>query len=135
MSDNVYLNIQKVIDELLPEALEKGLDAAGQLIENEAKRNAPIDDGTLRASITHKVDASNSSVTIGSNIEYAPYVHSGTGQYNPQGRKTSWKYTTSDGKTYISHGQKANPFLQNAIDDNLDKITKKFENLLDRGQP
>lgn len=132
MAGEVYLNLQNVIDKLLPEALAKGLEYAGQLIENEAKRRAPVDDGILRASITHVVDSDNSSVSIGSNIEYAPYVEYGTGIYNPEGRKTAWIYTTAEGKTFISHGQKAQPFLQPAVDENLDNIINKFENLLDK---
>ena len=135
MAGEVYLNLQNVIDKLLPEAINSGLEYAGQLIENEAKRNlgngkSGVDTGILRASITHEVNEENSSVSIGTNVEYAPYVHEGTGIYNPEGRKTPWIYTTADGKTYISHGQKANPFLQDAVDDNFDNIIKKFENLL-----
>ncbi|MEL7646980.1 MAG: HK97-gp10 family putative phage morphogenesis protein [Sedimentibacter sp.] len=132
MAGEVYLNLQNVIDKLLPEALSKGLEYAGQLIENEAKRKVPVDDGVLRASITHAVDNENSSVSIGTSTEYAPYVEFGTGLYNPEGRKTAWIYTTADGETYISHGQKAQPFLQPAIDENLDNIINKFENLLDK---
>lgn len=129
-NSEVYLNIQKLIDELLPEALAKGLEKAGQIVENSAKKLVAVDDGILRASISHAVDAENSSVSIGTNVEYAPYVEYGTGIYNPEGRKTPWIYTTADGQTYISHGQKAQPFLQPAVDSNLDKIVEQFENLL-----
>lgn len=132
MAGEVYINLQNVIDKLLPEALAKGLEYAGQLVENEAKRKVPVDDGVLRASITHAVDSDKSSVSIGSNVEYAPYVEYGTGIYNTEGRKTTWIYTTADGEAYISHGQKAQPFLQPAVDENLDNIVKKFEGLLDK---
>lgn len=130
MAGEVYLNLQNVIDKLLPEALAKGLEKAGQLIENEAKRKCPVDDGVLRASITHEVDEENASVSIGTNTEYAPYVEFGTGVYNPEGRKTAWIFTSADGETYISHGQKAQPFLQPSVDENMDKIVEQFENLL-----
>lgn len=130
MAGEVYLNLQNVIDKLLPEAINKGLEYAGQLVENEAKKKCPVDDGVLRANITHAVDEDNSIVSIGTNTEYAPYVEFGTGVYNPEGRKTAWTYTTADGETYISHGQKAQPFLQPAVDENMDKIVKQFENLL-----
>jgi HK97 gp10 family phage protein len=129
-NSEVYINLQNVIDKLLPEALAKGLEKAGQLVENDAKRNCPVDDGVLRASITHEVDENNASVSIGTNVEYAPYVEYGTGIYNPEGRKTAWIYTTPDGETYISHGQEAQPFLQPAVDNNMDKIVEQFENLL-----
>ena len=47
--NEVSLNIQKVINELLPEAIKEGLEAVGQFVENESKKNSPVDDGTLRA--------------------------------------------------------------------------------------
>ena len=72
MAGEVYLNIQKLVDELLPEAIKQGLEAVGQLVENKAKENCPVDDGQLRASITHKISEDISSVAIGSNLEYAP---------------------------------------------------------------
>lgn len=71
MSGEVFLNI-KNIAELLPEKLAEGLEAVGQLVENEAKHNCPVDDGQLRASITHQLTEDLSSVEIGTNLEYAP---------------------------------------------------------------
>lgn len=129
-NSEVYLNIQKLIDELLPEALAKGLEKAGQIVENDAKRNCPTDDGQLKASITHVVDTDESSVSIGTNVEYAPYVELGTGQFSEDGRKTPWKFQSADGTWYTSIGQKAQPFLTPAVDENLDKIVEQFENLL-----
>lgn len=127
----VKLNLDKVIEKLLPEAIVKGLELGSQVVENDAKRNAPVNDGVLRASITHEVDKENGMAVIGSNVEYAPYVHFGTGIYAENGRQTPWMYTTADGKTYTTVGQKPNPFLQDAIDSNMDNIIKQFENLLD----
>jgi HK97 gp10 family phage protein len=129
-NSEVYLNIKKLCNELLPEALAKGLEKAGQIVENDAKRNCPVDDGQLKASITHIVNTEEANVSIGTNVEHGIYVHEGTGIYNPEGRKTPWIYTTADGETYISHGQEANPFLQSAVDNNLNKIVEQFENLL-----
>lgn len=122
---------EELINKLLPEAIIKGLEKAGQLVENEAKKNCSVNDGILKASIINQVDEDNLNVSIGTNVEYAPYVHEGTGIYNPEGRKTAWIYETADGQTYISHGQKANPFLRDAVDSNLDKIPQLFENLLE----
>jgi HK97 gp10 family phage protein len=130
MGIEVHLNVDEIVNKLLPEALAKGLQKAGQIVENDAKKNCAVSDGVLRASITHVVDIEESSVSIGTNVEYAPYVEFGTGQYSEDGRKTPWIYTTADGETYISHGQKAQPFLQPAVDNNLDKIIEQFENLL-----
>lgn len=72
MPGEVFLNIQNLVDELLPEAIKQGLEAVGQFVENEAKHNCPVDDGQLRASITHQITEDMASVEIGSNLEYAP---------------------------------------------------------------
>lgn len=135
MAGEVYLNIQKLVDELLPEAMKQGLEAVGQLVENKAKENCPVDDGQLRASITHEISEDISSVAIGSNLEYAPYVHQGTGLFAVEGdgrKQVPWRYQDAKGQWYSTKGQKPNPFLQKAVDENRDKLIKPFENLLDR---
>ena len=135
MSNEVSMNIKEIADKLLPEALKQGLEAVGQLIENEAKENCPVDDGQLRASIAHQVSDNLDRVIIGSNLEYAPYVHQGTGIYavNGDGRKeVPWSHQGADGEWHSTEGQKPQPFLQKAVDDNMDKLLKPFENLLER---
>ncbi len=45
--------------------------------EGGGKRNAPVATGTLRRSITSRVD-SPTTARVGSNLEYAPFIHDGT---------------------------------------------------------
>ncbi len=130
MDNEVKLKMENIINKLLPEALAKGLEKAGQIVENDAKRRVAVDDGTLRASITHKVEIDEGKVSIGSNIQYAPYIEFGSGVYNPEGRKTAWIFITADGQTWRTEGQEAQPFLQPAVDENTDKILQAFEGLL-----
>lgn len=67
-----------------PEDFIKDLEAAknaalpeiGALISGEAKRLCPVDTGRLRRSIGYSVD--ENSVSIGTNVEYAPDVEFGT---------------------------------------------------------
>jgi HK97 gp10 family phage protein len=49
-------------------------------VERAAKRYCPVDTGRLRSSITHEIstDAKGLLATIGTNVEYAPYVELGT---------------------------------------------------------
>lgn len=135
MASEIELNIKEVVDKLLPEALKQGLEAVGQLVENTAKGNVPVDDGQLKASITHQVADDGSKVEIGTNVEYAPYVHQGTGLYAKDGdgrKEVPWHYEDAKGEWHSTSGQKPNPFLQKAVDDNMDKLVKPFLNLLDR---
>lgn len=64
------------------DALEQGLSRAMKYAANQAKMNAPVDSGRLRASITDRVqwDSSMDLVgLIGTNVFYAPMVEYGTG--------------------------------------------------------
>ncbi len=81
--------------------MEKKVKRACMVVENQAKQDCPVDLGILRASITSEVETTAESIVgrIGSNEEYAPYVHNGTGIYAVEGdRKTPWKYQARAGR-------------------------------------
>lgn len=116
--------VQMVLD------MEKKVEKACLVVEAEAKRNCPVGEtGHLRASLTSEAESTVEEIIgrIGSNLDYAPYVHNGTGIYakNGDGRKTPWSYTVKSGKhageKYWTRGQKPQPFLENA------KLKKKDE--------
>lgn len=50
-------------------------EAAGILVTGAAKGLAPVDTGRLRSSVTHL--AGEEQVVVGTNVEYAPFVHNG----------------------------------------------------------
>ena len=111
--------------------MEKKVGKACLVVETQAKQDCPVDQGILRASITSETEVTGEEIAgrIGSNLEYAPYVHNGTGIYavNGDGRKTPWLYTVEAGKykgTHLTLGQKPQPFLEYASIFNRDKIEK-----------
>ena len=117
--------VQMVMD------MSKKMDKACLIVETQAKRDCPDDMGLLRASITSETEVTTSTVIgrIGSNLEYAPYVHNGTGIYAVEGngRKTPWKYKVRAGKYkgwHITVGQRPKQFLLYAQLFNRDKIIK-----------
>lgn len=65
-------------------AIGVALEEIGLLAESYAARKCPVDTGNLRGSITHEVDAGDSAVYIGTNVEYAPYVELGTSRQKAQ---------------------------------------------------
>ena len=92
-------------------ALPAALEAIGVHIEGEAKEeleNTPrrIDTGNLRNSINYKVVESEKCVYVGTNVEYALYVHEGTSR------------------------MEANRFLKNAVDRNRDQINSYLKDAL-----
>lgn len=63
------------------------IEAVAAACEAVAKRNVNTDEGRLRASIQHLTRVEGSTVvgTVGTEVEYAIYVHEGTGIYGPRG--------------------------------------------------
>ena len=80
MSD-IEVNFQtngEEIGELFEQACERALTRIGLQGESFAKKKCPVDTGNLRNSISNKVEMSEKSAYIGTNVEYAPYVELGT---------------------------------------------------------
>lgn len=109
---------------------QKFLRRAGAMVEKDAKTLCPVDTGNLRGSITYEVDGD--VCAIGTNVDYAPYVHQGTGIYalEGDGRDTPWSFQSSDGTWHTTLGQSPQPFLTSALDQNRDEITKLFHSLI-----
>lgn len=68
-------------------AIARDLVRRAQRVQNAARRLAPVDEGRLRASISTEVRGSGRTLEarVGSNLEYAIYVHEGTGIYAGRG--------------------------------------------------
>lgn len=60
----------------LEDAVQEELENTAHDIEKDAKRNCPVDTGYLRSSIGTEID--DLEVNIGTDCEYAPFVHDGT---------------------------------------------------------
>ncbi len=136
-------NDKKVLAKLRRQILDR-LEIAGEFVEGQAKlklRNQKaVDEGTLMGSINYKVNKKDLSVTIGTRVEYAPYVEFGTGEFaeSGNGRKGGWFYVTDrkhdkglfireteDGKfLYFTKGMKPRPFLKPALEENKPEIKR-----------
>lgn len=122
MSDNAAF-VKSVEDAALKmiEQLKGNVGKACIIIETEAKKGCPVDQGITRASISHSVTLNPDSIvgSVGCSLETAPFVHQGTGLYakDGNGRKTPWKYEAVAGKYkgwHTTRGQKPQPFLEDA---------------------
>lgn len=132
--NNVLANLEDTIDKIkVCESV--AIDRGCQMIENKAKELCPVDDGILRASITHKVQESSVGTitgTVGTGVEYAPYVHQGTGLFavNGDGRKEPWVYKDAKGQFHKTIGQKPQPFLLDASVGEMDAVIRQISEVM-----
>ena len=120
--DNINLDEKK---------LNQILSQACLIVENQARRDAPVDNGVLRNSIRSEVEGKQG--VVGTNIEYAPYVEFGTGLFavNGDGRQTPWSYQDEMGEWHTTIGQHPQPFLGPALEMNRETIIKFIKERLE----
>lgn len=129
------------------EACADGMELIGMKAETYAKRLCPVGTaesvgnwakknqkgkrvyrgGTLRNSITHRVDGD--ILSIGSNVEYAPYVELGTGpHFKPP---PEWEAFDAPKGKGVGHAYvKPRPFIRPAVEDHADEYRRIMEKAL-----
>lgn len=121
---------------MLENAVTKALTEVGLKAEKYAKALCPVGTvestgkkgyrgGTLRNSITFDVE--ENTVSIGSNVEYAPYVELGTGpNFTPP---PEWEQFDTPRGSGVGHGYvKPRPYLKPAIENHL----SEYETIIQR---
>lgn len=113
--------------------LQDALGKACALVERSAKEKAPKDTGELRRSITSKVE--NNEGIVFTPLEYAPYVEYGTGLFAEGGGRSDvpWWYQDDKGEWHSTSGQKPQPYMRPALDENRDNILKVLKEALLNG--
>ena len=120
--DELIVKLNNMADE---SKIQQQLGIACALVERSAKMKAPKDTGALRRSITSKVDGLTGIVFTP--LEYAPYVEYGTGLFaeNGAGRKdVPWNYQDDKGEWHSTRGQKPQPFMRPALNENRTEIIR-----------
>lgn len=104
-------------------ASRRELTEAGRRVVNRAKILAPVDTGRLRSSIRMqppRLFSLRPSVTVGSDVFYAPFVNDGTRPHQIRPRRAQVLRFTVGGQVVfarvVNHpGTKPNPFLDRAL--------------------
>ena len=128
--DELIVKLNNMTDE---SKIQQQLGLACALVERSAKKKAPKDTGALRRSITSKVDGLTGIVFTP--VEYAPYVEYGTGLFaeNGAGRKdVPWNYQDDKGEWHSTRGQKPQPFMRPALNENRTEIIRIIKEGLDK---
>ena len=130
-----FEGLDEILDSLDKLADTKQLnDTMGQvcaLVERDAKQNAPKDTGALARSIQSKVENNNGSIqgVVFTPLEYAPYVEFGTGLFAESGGRTDvpWSYQDDEGNWHTTKGQRPQPYMRPALDNNREKIVRTIK--------
>ncbi|SCF98448.1 Bacteriophage HK97-gp10, putative tail-component [Streptomyces sp. MnatMP-M17] len=104
-------------------ANRRELEAAGRQLLNRARILAPVDTGRLRASLRQEFRRTYTlrpMVTVGSDVEYAPWVNDGTGPHIIRPRRAqALRFVVGGRVVYakvVHHpGTHARPFLDQAL--------------------
>lgn len=126
------LNSSHIVDDIMKDAVQK----SGFEVEAKAKIKAPIDTGRLRSSLHTRVETSPLSAFVGSDVEYAHYVHFGTSPHWPPfqegtaladwaGHKGLDPFLVA--KAIAFRGTKGQPFLFDALFDARNLVANVFE--------
>ena len=119
--------------------LGKAINRIITKIENDAKRNAPVNKrsggGNLRQSIrSMMIGPARGRVEVGA--DYGIFVHEGTRPHVIRIRQKKVLANKREGRIFgkvVQHpGTRANPFLQEAVDKNERFINKEFLNAVER---
>jgi len=117
-------------------AVEAALEAMGIQAESHAKSNITkagrVDTGAMRSSMNHLVIASEETVYVGTNKQYAIYNEYGTGIYaeGGGGRKTPWSYQDGNGQWHTTRGMTAIHFLKKAVQEHISEYKAIAERIL-----
>ena len=128
--DELIVKLQNMADE---SKIQQQIGLACALVERSAKKKAPKDTGALRRSITSKVDGLTGIVFTP--LQYSPYVEYGTGLFaeNGAGRKdVPWNYQDDKGEWHSTRGQKPQPFMRPALNENRTEIIRIIKEGLDK---
>lgn len=131
--DNIEPIIQRLDNLIAANKMDGAMGKACALVERTAKQKAHAirDTGQLANSITSKVERDGNDVVgvVFTPKEYAPYVEYGTGLFAEKGgrKDVPWVYEDDEGNWHTTSGQKPQPYMRPALNENRNKILKILE--------
>ena len=134
----VQAKMTQVVRDMRGSLMYGAMSKATLLVQRDARKNAPVDRGPLRASITPEVVVRSNVIQgiVGSNVKYAPYQELGTRRFKAPwtpifrwamrkvggDKKAAGALAVTAIRSIKAKGIKAKRYLQRALEDNADKI-------------
>jgi phage gpG-like protein len=127
-------NMEQAVKDLHGGPMLNAMRDATLMVTRDAKKNAPVDTGRLRASITPEVIDVGETIrgVVGSNVSYAPYVELGTRpHWPPIAALEVWARRHGVSAFLVARaisrrGTKPVEYLQRAFDANKGRIELKI---------
>jgi HK97 gp10 family phage protein len=136
--------MEQTAGDLTGDPMKTAMRKATLLVMRDARKDAPVDRGPLRASITPEVAVRDKTVEgiVGSNKVYAPFQELGTPPFTPPwtpifewamrklkgDRRAAGALTVGVRAAIRARGIKAKRFLQGAVEKNAEKIMNLLGN-------
>lgn len=136
--DEAIQNLRRIDQDL--SNMREPMQRATLLVSGSARKNAPVDRGLTRASITPSVSSSGNETTgiVGSNLKSALFMELGTRpHWPPLAALETWarRHGTTAylvARAIARRGLKARRFLQKALDSNTGKIVRIFNDYVNK---
>lgn len=128
--EEVNEKMLELADDLSGKPFRDAMFQAAFIVERGAKKNAPVDTGKLRASISSDVEGRGARIqgVIGSRVKYAPFMEEGTVAHWPP-RDALEVWAARHGipvflvmRSIAQKGLKGRRFLGRSLEDNKDAI-------------
>lgn len=135
--DDELKSALKRLKENAPERVADAMQKACLAIENSAKNKCPSNTGELRRSIQTEVKKEDADIIgiVGTNLDYAIYVHEGTGIHSRTGagrKDVPWVYYSDRlGRFVKTDGIESTPFLEEAVNELAPSIAEYFMGVMD----
>ena len=136
--DGTVAKMEQTAGDLTGDPMKTAMRKATLIVTRDARKNAPVDRGPLRASITPEVVVRHKTVEgiVGTNKVYGPAQELGTRPFTPPwtpifewamrkmkgDRRAAGALTVGVRAAIAARGIKAKRFLQNAVETNAEKI-------------
>jgi HK97 gp10 family phage protein len=144
----IQKEMDRIVEDMSGDPVKAAMAKATLIVMRDARRNAPVDRGILRASIVPQVVTRTNEVQgiVGSNVKWAPYQEFGTRPFTPP-RAPIWQWALRVAKgnknrassifaramvSISRRGIIAKQYLQRAFDDNLERITRIVSDAIGR---
>lgn len=119
MSAADFTRVARQLAGLVSSAKQTAMQRAVLVVEAQAKRESPVKTGTLRRSITSRVERGGDRGVVGTHLRYARSVHDGSRPHiiRPKRAKALFWRGARHPVTSVNHpGNRANPFFVRALE-------------------